>query len=103
VGWQASHFFGRSSQEKTCAALCCAAPQINQKRDVKASEPAEDVGPSPESFFDPELGDRGLKRMERRRRAGFSFVEEGNFQKQAEIQRLRVRRAELIRSDGQAV
>lgn len=44
-----------------------------------------------EKFFDPGLGDRGLKRMERRPRAAFQFVEEGKLQKQAEIGRLRAR------------
>jgi hypothetical protein len=42
-------------------------------------------------FFDPEIGNRGLRRLERRPRASFQFVEEGKLQKQAEIGRLRVR------------
>ena len=43
------------------------------------------------SFFDPELGVRGLRKLDRRRRAGFDFVQEGTFQKLAETQRLKVR------------
>lgn len=42
-------------------------------------------------FFDPGLGNRGLRRMQRRPRASLTFVEEGKLQKQAEIGRLRVR------------
>ncbi len=42
-------------------------------------------------FFDPGLGNRALRRMERRPRAALTFVEEGKLQKQAEIGRLRVR------------
>jgi U4/U6 small nuclear ribonucleoprotein PRP3 len=33
-------------------------------------------------FFDPELG--GTRKIERRRKAGFEFVQEGKFQKEAE-------------------
>ena len=35
---------------------------------------------------------RGLRKLERRRKAGFEFVQEGIFQKLAETQRLKVRR-----------
>ena len=35
---------------------------------------------------------RGLHKLERRRKAGFEFVQEGVFQKLAETQRLKVRR-----------
>lgn len=41
-------------------------------------------------FFDPIIGNRGLRRLERRPRASFQFVEEGKLQKQAELGRLRV-------------
>ncbi len=41
-------------------------------------------------FFDPALGNRGLRRMDRRPRASFQFVEEGKLQKQAEIGRMKV-------------
>ena len=34
---------------------------------------------------------RGLRKLERRRKAGFEFVQEGVFQKLAETQRLKVR------------
>lgn len=47
---------------------------------------------SPRRFFDPTIGNRGLRRLERRPRASFQFVEEGQLQKQAEQDRLRVRR-----------
>ena len=46
-------------------------------------------------FFDPGLGSRGLRRMQRRPRASFQFVEEGKLQKQAEMGRLRVRRVPM--------
>ena len=42
------------------------------------------------SFIDPELGDRAARKLDRRRRPGFDFVQEGRFQKQAEMQRLKV-------------
>ena len=41
-------------------------------------------------FYDPEMGNRAARRLARRPRT-FSFVEEGRFQKQAEMARLRVR------------
>ena len=34
---------------------------------------------------------RGLRKLERRRKAGFEFVQEGTFQRLAETQRLKVR------------
>lgn len=42
------------------------------------------------SFYDPELGDRLLNRVERRPRASFDFVQQGRFEKQAEAMRLKV-------------
>lgn len=41
-------------------------------------------------MYDPVLGDRLLRKQERRPRSNFDFVQEGRFQKQAEMQRLRV-------------
>jgi hypothetical protein len=46
---------------------------------------------SDDRFFDPTIGNRALRRLERRPRASLQFVEEGRFQKQAETARLRVR------------
>ena len=42
------------------------------------------------SFVDPFIGNREEKRLERRRRPGFDFIQQGRLQKQAEGQRLRV-------------
>ncbi|KAK9829066.1 hypothetical protein WJX72_003724 [[Myrmecia] bisecta] len=64
--------------------------KVNQKKEQVKVE----TGPpqrAPEDFFDPELGHRGLKRLERKPRMGFDFVKEGRFQKDAENQRLRAR------------
>ncbi len=41
--------------------------------------------------YDPMIGDRLLNKLQRRPKASFDFVQEGRFQKQAELQRLRVR------------
>ncbi len=42
------------------------------------------------SFYDPDVGDRGLRRMQRKARPTFEFVKQGAFQRQAEKQRLTV-------------
>ena len=42
------------------------------------------------SFYDPDVGDRGLRRMQRKPRPTFEFVKQGVFQRQAERQRLTV-------------
>ena len=42
------------------------------------------------SFYDPDVGDRGLRRMQRKARPSFEFVKQGVFQRQAERQRLTV-------------
>ena len=42
------------------------------------------------SFVDPFIGDREEKKLERPKRAGFEFVQQGRLQRQAEGQRLRV-------------
>ena len=42
------------------------------------------------SFYDPDVGDRGLRRMQRKARPTFDFVKQGVFQRQAEKQRLTV-------------
>ena len=42
------------------------------------------------SFIDPFIGNREEKRLERRRRPSFDFIQQGRLQKQAEGQRLRV-------------
>jgi hypothetical protein len=62
-----------------------------------AGRPAPEVcacltrGARARSFFDPELGTRSLRKLERRKKTGFDFVQEGRFQKLAETQRLKVR------------
>ena len=42
------------------------------------------------SFYDPDVGDRGLRRMQRKARPTFEFVKQGVFQRAAEKQRLTV-------------
>lgn len=42
------------------------------------------------SFFDEGIGFRGMRKLDRRRRANFDFVKEGQFQKEAEVARIRV-------------
>ncbi len=44
------------------------------------------------SFYDPEMGERAARKLQRQPRASFDFVSQGRFQKQAELQRLRVSR-----------
>lgn len=41
-------------------------------------------------FFDEGIGFRGMRKLDRRRRANFEFVREGQFQKEAEVARIRV-------------
>lgn len=41
-------------------------------------------------FFDEGIGFRGMRKLDRRRRSNFEFVREGQFQKEAEIARIRV-------------
>ena len=50
------------------------------------------LGPLPmRSFYDPEMGERAARRLQRQPRASFDFVSQGRFQKAAELQRLRAR------------
>ncbi len=49
------------------------------------------------SFYDPDVGDRGLRRMQRKPRPSFEFVKQGVFQRQAERQRLTVSLSVLYR------
>ena len=46
---------------------------------------------------------RGLRKLDRRRKAGFEFVQEGVFQKLAETQRLKVRCPEASMFVGSGV
>ncbi len=46
--------------------------------------PLEEEGVDAAQFFDPRMGARGLKKMNRRARATFEFVEEGELQRQAD-------------------
>lgn len=41
-------------------------------------------------YFDEGIGFRGMRKLDRRRRSNFEFVREGQFQKEAEIARIRV-------------
>lgn len=73
---------------------------------VTAGSPTEDTQPQHQQqqetqfekhdsrFFDPSLGTTTLKRMNRRARPAINFVEEGAFQKAAEISRLAARYGE---------
>ena len=67
-------------------------PQVNQRSQaelnrVKAPEP--ESGPDPALFVDAELSAKGPR--DRRARSTFAFVQAGRLQRQAEVQRLRVR------------
>lgn len=42
------------------------------------------AAPSEDAFFDPRMGDRGAKKLTRRARATFEFVEEGELQRRAD-------------------
>ncbi len=42
------------------------------------------------SFYDDSIGQREAKRLQRPRKAGFDFVQEGRFSRMAELQRIRV-------------
>lgn len=62
-------------------------PSAQQQREEQERKAEEDAA----KFFDPSLGTRELRRLERRPRASFQFVEEGKMQKQAEMGRLRAK------------
>lgn len=64
--------------------------RVNQQTGKPAAEAAEAGGaeaaaPDSDAFFDPGIGARGLKKLNRRARATFEFVHEGEFQRQAEL------------------
>eukprot|EP00877_Chromochloris_zofingiensis_P011346 jgi/Chrzof1/6465/Cz18g12030.t1 len=63
-------------------------PPAQQQQQQQLQPAVAPSGPDPSMFHDPGLGDVGLAKLERRRR-GFDFVQEGTFQKQAEIMRLK--------------
>ncbi|KAL4423323.1 hypothetical protein ABPG77_006118 [Micractinium sp. CCAP 211/92] len=69
--------------EPQAPGLPSAAAQLQQEQQ-KAEEAAA-------KFFDPAIGNRGLRRLDRRPRTSFQFVEEGKLQKQAELGRLRAK------------
>lgn len=50
------------------------------------------MGCGPSRFYDEALGDKGLRKLERRGRRDFSFITPGYFERAAENARLRVRR-----------
>ncbi|EIE27173.1 PRP3-domain-containing protein [Coccomyxa subellipsoidea C-169] len=68
-----------------------AAPTLKLNERVEAKKPAEPKKPEPpkRSFYDPEMGDRLLNKVQRRPRASFEFVQHGRFEKQAEVLRLK--------------
>ncbi|KAK2078229.1 hypothetical protein QBZ16_004098 [Prototheca wickerhamii] len=71
-----------------------AAPPTNlapAEKETPTEEPEPEQGGA---FFDPELGQVG--RLERRRRGALQFVEEGEFQRQAEAARLRAKYGEGV-------
>ncbi|KAL3131502.1 U4/U6-U5 snRNP complex subunit prp3 [Trebouxia sp. C0009 RCD-2024] len=69
--------------------------KVNQKRPELArmnqEAPAADKPdrPTTEEYFDEGIGFRGMRKLDRRRRSNFEFVREGQFQKEAEIARIR--------------
>lgn len=84
--------FGNLVQTKTESVTTL---KVNQKRPELArmnQEPAleqKPEKPKTENFFDEGIGFRGMRKLDRRRRANFEFVKEGQFQKEAEIARIR--------------
>ncbi|KAK9856079.1 hypothetical protein WJX84_004285 [Apatococcus fuscideae] len=67
--------------------------KINQKQDQKTgseAQPAAGQSAVPAaSFYDDTIGQREVKRLQRPRKAGFDFVQEGRFSRMAELQRIR--------------
>eukprot|EP00884_Botryococcus_braunii_P015893 jgi/Botrbrau1/2988/Bobra.0026s0049.2 len=66
--------------------------KINQKLDqlAKSDVPSSPPKPPPaERFYDDALGDKGLRKLERRGRRDFNFVTPGYFERAAENARLR--------------
>ncbi|KAK9808286.1 hypothetical protein WJX73_007656 [Symbiochloris irregularis] len=89
--------------------------KVNQKKPEfkRPPPPAQPTGPPkprPEDFFDPFLGDRPARGLNRRRKGGFEFVQQGRLQKQAETARLKAEygedafraQAQLARQSGAA-
>eukprot|EP00879_Flechtneria_rotunda_P022534 GHRR01023790.1.p1 GENE.GHRR01023790.1~~GHRR01023790.1.p1 ORF type:complete len:266 (+),score=103.63 GHRR01023790.1:457-1254(+) len=68
---------------------------INQRHGDESAPPAEPAGPRDEDFVDPSMPARPPGRRStavaaaRRRRGALEFVEEGTFQRQAELMRLK--------------
>jgi hypothetical protein len=58
---------------------------------AEAAATAEAAARARTDFYDPGIGNRALKRQDRRPRAELRFVEEGRFQKEAETARLRAK------------
>ena len=70
------------------AAAAAAAP----RKPLSLAVPAQEPGAEDARFFDPDISSRGMaKRQERRPRAALRFVEEGRFQKAAEVARLQAK------------
>lgn len=65
--------------------------QVDLPLPAPEPEPAPAAPPEESAFFDPRMGARALKRMDRRKRSAFEFVQEGQYQKQAEIMRLKLK------------
>ncbi|KAL6776099.1 PRP3 [Auxenochlorella protothecoides x Auxenochlorella symbiontica] len=99
---QKKEFLAAAKKAQAAAAAAASTPAPRQEQAPAVAEPgagrsqkpavgtAEEEAPADEgAFFDPEIGHRGGRRMDQRRRGGLQFVEEGKFQKQAEISRLR--------------
>lgn len=84
--------FGNLVQTKTESVTTL---KVNQKRpelarmNQEAPPPEKPDRPTTEEFFDEGIGFRGMRKLDRRRRANFEFVREGQFQKEAEIARIR--------------
>lgn len=69
-----------------------AAAQQQQAAQRQAQAQDEEGGAGEEAedpFFDPRMGTGGRRRNDRRRKAGFEFVEEGRYQHEAEVFRLK--------------
>lgn len=73
--------------------------QAQREQKVLEEQAAKEAPPAPVAespFFDPRVGAKAARKLDRRRRSGFDFVEEGAFQRQAEIMRLKASFGENI-------
>lgn len=79
------------NQQHASAGLQSAAPGAASVNPLLESAPPDALNLEADPGFDARMGAPALKKMARRRKATFDFVQEGTFQKQAEIMRLKAK------------